>query len=115
MRRKAAASISYDAICPRCGSLPRNRLLKLAIESKGLLSGDTRLLHFAPEANVRDYVGPRAGLYRTADLYARGVDLKLNHPVKSLRRLLDEGRCDAVFVGSGAPQVFCSIALLSDS
>src|ERR1700722_16422555 len=33
-----------------------------------------------------------------------GVDLKLNHPVKSLRRLLDEGRCDAVFVGSGAPQ-----------
>jgi NADPH-dependent glutamate synthase beta subunit-like oxidoreductase len=33
-----------------------------------------------------------------------GVDLKLNHSVKSLRRLLDEGRCDAVFVGSGAPQ-----------
>jgi NADPH-dependent glutamate synthase beta subunit-like oxidoreductase len=33
-----------------------------------------------------------------------GVDLKLNHPVASLRKLIDGGRCDAVFVGSGAPQ-----------
>ena len=33
-----------------------------------------------------------------------GVDLKLNHPVASLRKLLDEDRCNAVFVGSGAPQ-----------
>jgi len=69
---------TYDAICPRCGSLPRNRLLKLAVEAKGLLGADTRLLHFAPEANMRAYVEPRAGFYRTADLYARGVDLKLN-------------------------------------
>jgi len=33
-----------------------------------------------------------------------GVDLKLNHRVTSLRQLLHDGRCDAVFVGSGAPQ-----------
>jgi len=32
-----------------------------------------------------------------------GVDLRLNHPVRSLRALLDEGY-DAVFVGSGAPR-----------
>ena len=32
-----------------------------------------------------------------------GVDLKLNHPINSLRELLDEG-FDAVFVGSGAPK-----------
>jgi NADPH-dependent glutamate synthase beta subunit-like oxidoreductase/ferredoxin len=32
-----------------------------------------------------------------------GVDLKLNHPVKSLRQLLSQG-FDAVFVGSGAPK-----------
>jgi NADPH-dependent glutamate synthase beta subunit-like oxidoreductase len=33
-----------------------------------------------------------------------GVDLKLNHPVRSLRELLGEGGFDAVFVGSGAPK-----------
>src|ERR1700722_6040297 len=33
-----------------------------------------------------------------------GVNLKLNHPIKSLRALLQDGRYDAVFVGSGAPQ-----------
>jgi NADPH-dependent glutamate synthase beta subunit-like oxidoreductase len=33
-----------------------------------------------------------------------GVDLKLNHPINSLRALIDDGRYDAVFVGSGAPQ-----------
>lgn len=69
---------TYDAICPRCGSLPRNRLLKLAVEEKKPLTAGTRLLHFAPEANVRRYVEPRVGLYRTADLFATGVDLRLN-------------------------------------
>jgi len=68
---------TYDAICPRCGSLPRNRLLGLALEAKRMLPA-ARLLHFAPEANVRRYVEPRAGLYRTADLYAKDVDLRLN-------------------------------------
>ena len=33
-----------------------------------------------------------------------GVNLKLNHPIKSLRELLQDGRYDALFVGSGAPQ-----------
>ena len=33
-----------------------------------------------------------------------GVELKLNHPIKSLRELLDKGGFDAVFVGSGAPK-----------
>src|SRR3954470_6395165 len=69
---------TYDAICPRCGSLPRNRLLKLALEEKQMLNAGTRLLHFAPEGNVREYVEPRVGLYRTADLYATDVDLQLN-------------------------------------
>lgn len=69
---------TYDAICPHCGSQPRNRLLKLAIEADGLLNGSPRVLHFAPEANVRSFVEPRAGLYKTADLFAEGVDLKLN-------------------------------------
>jgi formate dehydrogenase (NADP+) beta subunit len=32
-----------------------------------------------------------------------GVDLKLNHPIASMRELLQTGGFDAVFVGSGAP------------
>ena len=32
------------------------------------------------------------------------VDLKLNHPVESLKNLLDAGEFDAVFVGTGAPR-----------
>jgi len=33
-----------------------------------------------------------------------GVDLKLNHPIESLKELLDGGEFDAVFVGTGAPR-----------
>ncbi len=33
-----------------------------------------------------------------------GVDVKLNHPIESLGKLLDENAYDAVFVGSGAPK-----------
>ena len=33
-----------------------------------------------------------------------GVDLKLNHPIRSMRELLSSGGFDAVFVGSGAPK-----------
>jgi formate dehydrogenase beta subunit len=33
-----------------------------------------------------------------------GVDLKLNHPIRSMRELLEKGGFDAVFVGSGAPK-----------
>src|SRR6202011_4655076 len=35
---------------------------------------------------------------------AMGVDLKLNHPITSMRDLLTSGGLDAVFVGSGAPK-----------
>ena len=33
-----------------------------------------------------------------------GVDLKLNHPIKSMKELLARRRFDAVFVGAGAPK-----------
>jgi NADPH-dependent glutamate synthase beta subunit-like oxidoreductase len=37
-------------------------------------------------------------------ILAMGVDLKLNHPIRSLRELLAAQQFDAVFVGSGAPR-----------
>src|SRR5687768_13453039 len=39
-----------------------------------------------------------------AQIVDMGVDLKLNHPVRSMRELLDKGGFDAVFVGAGAPK-----------
>ena len=39
-----------------------------------------------------------------AHIVDMGVDLKLNHPIRSMRELLDQGGFDAVFVGAGAPK-----------
>src|SRR6187431_2759615 len=39
-----------------------------------------------------------------ATIVDMGVELKLNHPIKSMRELLDKGGFDAVFVGAGAPK-----------
>jgi NADPH-dependent glutamate synthase beta subunit-like oxidoreductase len=48
-----------------------------------------------PHAVLNDEIGMITGM---------GVDLKLNHPIKSMRELLASGGFDAVFVGSGAPK-----------
>ncbi len=39
-----------------------------------------------------------------AHIVDMGVDLELNHPIKSMRELLEKGGFDAVFVGAGAPK-----------
>jgi NADPH-dependent glutamate synthase beta subunit-like oxidoreductase len=38
------------------------------------------------------------------DIVNMGADLKLNHPINSMRELLEKGGYDAVFVGTGAPK-----------
>jgi formate dehydrogenase (NADP+) beta subunit len=48
-----------------------------------------------PHSVLNDEIGQITGM---------GVDLKLNHPIKSLRDLLTKEGFDAVFVGSGAPK-----------
>jgi len=48
-----------------------------------------------PQSVLEEEIGMITGM---------GVDLKLNHPVESLRELLANGGFDAVFVGSGAPK-----------
>jgi NADPH-dependent glutamate synthase beta subunit-like oxidoreductase len=48
-----------------------------------------------PQNVLNDEIGQILGM---------GVDLKLNHPIKSMRELLARGGFDAVFVGSGAPK-----------
>jgi NADPH-dependent glutamate synthase beta subunit-like oxidoreductase len=39
-----------------------------------------------------------------AQIVDMGVELKLNHPIKSMKELLEKGGFDAVFVGAGAPK-----------
>ena len=48
-----------------------------------------------PQAVLDDEIGAILGM---------GVDLKLNHPINSMDKLLREGGFDAVFVGTGAPK-----------
>lgn len=70
-----------DAMCIYCESLERHRLLWLFLQrSTDLFAGRPRtMLHFAPERSLeprlRGLIGPG---YLTADLYAGGVDLKLD-------------------------------------
>lgn len=69
---------NFDALCPSCGSLPRNRLLWLTLTERQLVTKKDRVLHFAPEDCLSDRIRSLSGTYRTADLFADGVDLKLN-------------------------------------
>lgn len=69
---------TYDAVCPSCQSLPRNRLLALAMEQKGLLGPDKKLLHFAPERTVTSFLNGKLGGYTTVDLNPVGVDRQEN-------------------------------------
>ena len=48
-----------------------------------------------PQAVLDEEIGMITGM---------GVDLKLNHPIRSMAELLASGGFDAVFVGSGAPK-----------
>ena len=65
----------WNALCPHCGSLERHRQLALMLRNMPF-SGD--FLHFAPEACMKGLLKKKNIRYVTADLYAPGVDLKLN-------------------------------------
>jgi SAM-dependent methyltransferase len=73
-------------ICPNCGSQVRHRMLAAAFDG---LAGETswreerllrgkRLLHFAPERQLRDRLGKVAAVYQTADFERGDCDLMLD-------------------------------------
>lgn len=81
-----------DALCPRCGSVERHRLLKLFLDDSPALIAGRRVLHFAPEAIVGRLVKALApGEYRSADLF-NPADLKLDIE----RIALPDGSVDTV-------------------
>mgnify|MGYP003584744426 CR=1 FL=1 len=67
-----------DAMCPRCLSLERHRLIVLCDREKQLFKG-REILHFAPEPSMRTYIkAQEPKRYTTCDLFADEVDLKIN-------------------------------------
>ena len=68
----------YDAVCPSCESRERHRLLGLFFKSRPDLGGGARIVHFAPEPVFAKELRRRGAEYRSADLFAAGVDLKLD-------------------------------------
>jgi SAM-dependent methyltransferase len=74
----------YDARCPKCHSLERHRQLALWLDrNPDVLSSDTKVLHFAPEAVIMQLVTRRTNNYKSADLEPGRADLELN--IESLR------------------------------
>jgi formate dehydrogenase (NADP+) beta subunit len=69
-------------------------IFEQAAEPGGLMRSNIPSFRL-PQSVLNDEIGQIVGM---------GVDLKLNHPINSLRELLANGGFDAVFVGSGAPK-----------
>lgn len=68
----------FDVVCPRCGTHPRHRLLKLAQDRDALIPPNMEILHFAAEPSVSRVIESTAPKrYVTADL-REGFDLRLN-------------------------------------
>jgi SAM-dependent methyltransferase len=64
----------FDAMCRRCESLERHRLLALIDTNHRLFAGVTSMLHFAPEPILESKFRRRFELYRSADLFRSDVD-----------------------------------------
>lgn len=75
-----------ETVCPNCGSQVRHRMLVALLDGKSVLPDvdekkllhGKKILHFAPERQLRDRIKKAAQIYVTTD-YDRGdVDLKLD-------------------------------------
>jgi SAM-dependent methyltransferase len=70
--------LAADAMCPRCLSLERHRLLVLYDRDHHLFQSK-EVLHFAPEPCMRTYIQrQKPKSYTTCDLFDPDVDLKIN-------------------------------------
>jgi NADPH-dependent glutamate synthase beta subunit-like oxidoreductase/NAD-dependent dihydropyrimidine dehydrogenase PreA subunit len=122
-RLKRVAADERDAdVSSRLPKIPRLKNgKKLACIGAGTasLTVANDLMPLGYEVTIFEQYGEPGGLMRTnipsfrlphavlndeiEQIVGMGVDLKLNHPIKSLRELLSQG-FDAVFIGSGAPK-----------
>jgi len=83
----------FDARCPSCYSLERQRLFVLMDQKKYFLKGISSLLHFAPEIVLERYLRARVHEYASADLYKPRADR--NEDIENIS--LPNENIDAVF------------------
>ncbi len=121
--KRVAADHRDDDITQRLPKIPKLKNGKrVALVGAGCasLTVANDLMPLGYEVTIFEQWGQAGGLMRTnipsfrlpaevlddeiGMIVNMGVDLKLNHPIKSMRELLDKGGFDAVFVGSGAPK-----------
>ncbi len=89
----------YDARCPSCNGLERHRLFHLYCQRRTPFGATDRVLHFAPDRLVTDYVQPRVALYETSDV---SEGRRVTHRV----RIEDTGLPDAHYT-----RIICSHVL----
>src|ERR1700742_4410136 len=108
------------ALLPKIPKVKNGRRVALIGAGCASLTVANDLMPLGYEVTIFEQYGEPGGLMRTnipsfrlphavlneeiGMITGMGVDLKLNHPIKSLRELLAKGGFDAVFVGSGAPK-----------
>jgi formate dehydrogenase beta subunit len=108
------------AILPKIPKVKNGRRIACIGAGTASLTVANDLMPLGYQVTIFEQFGEPGGLMRTnipsfrlphsvlneeiAMITGMGVDLKLNHPIKSLRDLLGTGGFDAVFVGSGAPK-----------
>jgi formate dehydrogenase beta subunit len=108
------------ALLPRIPKIKNGRRVACIGAGTASLTVANDLMPLGYQVTIFEQYGEPGGLMRTnipsfrlpatvideeiAMITAMGVDLKLNHPITSLRDLLTSGGFDAVFVGSGAPK-----------
>ncbi|HTV53050.1 MAG TPA: FAD-dependent oxidoreductase [Steroidobacteraceae bacterium] len=122
-RLKRVAADHRDDVSARLPRIPKVKNGKrIACIGAGCasLTVANDLLPLGYEVTIFEQYGEPGGLMRTnipsfrlpatvlneeiGMITGMGVDLRLNHPIASLRQLLEGGGFDAVFVGSGAPK-----------
>jgi SAM-dependent methyltransferase len=59
----------YTATCPICGTFDRERAYKYFIEHEVNIDKNNRLLHIAPERNLKQWLKPQVGTYIAGDLF----------------------------------------------
>jgi formate dehydrogenase (NADP+) beta subunit len=120
--KRVAADERDEDISSRLPKIPRlkngKRIACIGAGTASLTVAND-LMPLGYEVTIFEQFGEPGGLMRTnipsfrlphevlndeiRQIVGMGVDLKLNHPIRSLRDLLSQG-FDAVFVGSGAPK-----------
>jgi NADPH-dependent glutamate synthase beta subunit-like oxidoreductase len=122
-RLKRVAADNRDDVAtllPKVPKIKNGRKVACIGAGSASLTVANDLLPLGYQVTIFEQYGEPGGLMRTnipsfrlphtvlneeiAMITDMGVDLKLNHPIRSLRELLSSGGFDAVFVGSGAPK-----------